>query len=38
MTAISLTTFLMANPMSSPSKNPPPKVAEIGVIRSVLKL
>jgi hypothetical protein len=29
ITAISLTTFLMAYPKSSPQTNPPPTVAEI---------
>jgi hypothetical protein len=38
ITAISLTTFLIAYPKSSPPKNPPPKVAETEVIISVLRL
>jgi hypothetical protein len=36
-TAISLTTFLMAYPKSSPPKNPPPAIAEIGTIISELQ-
>ena len=36
--AISLTTFLMAYPKSSPPKNPPPTVAALEAIMSVLKL
>jgi hypothetical protein len=35
--AISLTTFFMANPISSPPKNPPPTVAETWVMMSALK-
>ena len=38
MTAISLTTFLMAYPKSSPPKNPPPTVEAVAVMKSVLKL
>jgi hypothetical protein len=34
ITAISLTTFLMAYPKSSPPKNPPPTIAEADVITS----
>jgi hypothetical protein len=37
ITAINLTTFLMAYPRSSPPKNPPPTMAEIGAIISALK-
>jgi hypothetical protein len=33
----SLTTFFMANPISSPPKNPPPTVAETWVMMSALK-
>jgi hypothetical protein len=36
ITAMSLITFLIAYPRSSPPKNPPPTVAEIGAKRSVL--
>jgi hypothetical protein len=38
ITAISLTTFLMAYPKSSPPKNPPPTIAYVEVTISVLKL
>ena len=34
--AMSLITFLIAYPRSSPPKNPPPIVAEIGATRCVL--
>jgi hypothetical protein len=37
MIAISLTTFLMAYPKSSPPKNPPPTVAAVEAILSELK-
>jgi hypothetical protein len=38
ITAISLTTFLMAYPKSSPPKNPPPTVAAVEVMMSILRL
>jgi hypothetical protein len=38
MTAISLNTFFMAYPNSSPPKNPPPTVAAEEATISVLKL
>jgi hypothetical protein len=37
ITTISLTTFLMAYPKSSPPKNPPPTVAEIEAMISEFK-